>query len=387
MRLTKRRTLLFSLIALAIALSAFALRPKPTVVQTATASVAPLLTTIDEDAISRVTERYEISSPVAGRHRRIDFECGDRLSAGAIVMTMEPAPLDPRTEAQTRARLDSAEDLARQAAAAVRAARDLVAQADREQMRIEKLAGGQIVAKADLDQARTLAANRRADLAAALARWAAARHDTEAVRAALAAATTGDSFVIRAPAAGRVLRIASESESVVPAGAPIVEIGDPSRLEVVIDVLSNDAVAVVPGQEVIIDGWGGEQPLRGVVDRIEPSAFTKVSALGIEEQRVNVIARVVDPPPQFGDRFQAEARIVIWRGNVLRVPLTALFRDGNRWAVFAVRNGRTRLEHVELGHRGKADIEVRRGLVTGDVVVVHPSDQIRDGARVSAERG
>jgi HlyD family secretion protein len=301
-------------------------------------------------------------------------------------MTMEPAPLDPRTEAQTRARLDAAEDMTRQTAAAVRAARELVAQADRDQVRIEKLAGGQIVAKADLDQARTLAANRRADLTAALARWAAARHDAEAVRAALAAATTGDSFVIRAPADGRVLRIASESESVVPAGTPIVEIGDPSRLELVIDVLSNDAVAVVPGQEVIIDGWGGEQPLRGVVHRIEPSAFTKVSALGIEEQRVNVIARVVDPPPQFGDRFQAQARIVVWRGDVLRLPLTALFRDGERWAVFAARGGRARLVHVDVGHRGKSEIEIRRGLVSGDTVIVHPSDQIRDGARVSPER-
>jgi len=386
MRLTKRRSLLFTFVALAIAFSSFALRPKPTVVQTATAGIGPLLTTIDEDAVSRVAERYEITAPAAGKHLRIDFHCGDAVSAGDVILRMEPAPLDPRTEAQTRARFDSAEDTARQAAAAVRAARDLVAQADREQSRMEKLTASQTVAKSDLDQARTIAANRRADLAAALARWAASRHDTEAVRAALAAAASGDSFVIRAPAAGRVLRIANESESVIPVGAPIVEIGDPSRLELVIDVLSNDAVAVVRGQEVIIDGWGGARPLHGIVERVEPSAFTKVSALGIEEQRVNVIARVTNPPPQFGDRFQAEARIVVWRGDVLRVPLTALFRDGDQWAVFAVRGGRARLQHVEIGHRGKSEIEVLRGIAAGDVVIVHPSDQIRDGVRISPER-
>jgi HlyD family secretion protein len=387
MRLTKRRTVLFALIALAIALSAFAFRPRPAVVQTAAASVGPLLTTVDEDAISRVAERYEISSPVAGRHLRVDLNCGDAVATGDPMVTIEPAPLDPRTEAQTRARLDSAEDTARQTAAAVRAARDLVAQAEREQSRFEKLAASQIVARNDLDQARTLAASRRADLTAALARWAAARHDADAVRVALAAAATGDSFVIRAPAAGRVLRIASESESVVAAGTPIVEVGDPTRLELVIDVLSNDAVTVAREQEVVIEGWGGAQPLRGVVDRIEPSAFTKVSALGIEEQRVNVIARVIDPPAQFGDRFQAQARIVVWRGDVLRVPLTALFRDGDQWAVFAVRGGRARLERVEVGHRGRSDIEIGHGLRAGDTVIVHPSDQVRDGVRVSQQRG
>ena len=159
-----------------------------------------------------------------------------------------------------------------------------------------------------------------------------------------------------------------------------------SRLEVVIDVLSREAVKIMPGHTVMIDGWGGGAPLEAKVNRIEPSAFTKISALGIEEQRVNVIAVLENPPKPLGDRFEVQAHVVVWRGDALKVPSTAVFHDRDRWAVFAVRNGRARLQHVDVGHRGAADVEITGGIGRGEPVINHPSDQVRDGVRVVAEK-
>ena len=189
--------------------------------------------------------------------------------------------------------------------------------------------------------------------------------------------------MIRSPIGGRVLNVYRESEGVLAAGVPILDIGDPSSLELVIDVLSRDAVKIAPGQNVIIDGWGGNHPLSAVVARTEPSAFTKVSALGIEEQRVNVIAVLRDPPSALGDRFEVQAHVVLWSGSVLKVPSTALFRDREGSAVFVIRGGRARLQHVETGHRSADEIEVTAGLAKGTVIIVHPSDQVRDGFRVN----
>ncbi|HLJ73201.1 MAG TPA: HlyD family efflux transporter periplasmic adaptor subunit [Thermoanaerobaculia bacterium] len=237
----------------------------------------------------------------------------------------------------------------------------------------------------DVDQARTSAANRASELRAARARANATGHDAEVTRASLLAATPGHSqmLMIRSPISGLVLGVHRESEGVVGAGVPILELGDPSELEVVIDVLSRDAVKIVPGQNVIIDGWGGDRPLTAVVTRTEPSAFTKVSALGIEEQRVNVIALLRDPPTTLGDRFEVQAHVVLWHGDVLKVPSTAVFHDRDRPAVFVVRNGRARVQHVEIGHRSSDEIEVTAGLGQGAAIIVHPSDQVRDGVRVN----
>ncbi|HEX3107774.1 MAG TPA: HlyD family efflux transporter periplasmic adaptor subunit [Thermoanaerobaculia bacterium] len=383
MRITKRRLGLFLAFAVAAALLAFAFRPKAVTVQSAAVSTGEIVTTVDEDGITRVAERYELNAPISGRHLRVRLRTGDSVTAGDVIAEFEPAELDPRTLAQTKARLDSAIDTARSADAAVRGARDLLVQANRERSRVEKL--GAIVSRNDLDQARTVAANRQADLTAAVARADASKHDIETLRAAMAAAAEGGTLQLRAPATGQVLRVASESEATVAAGTSIAEIGDPRHLELVIDVLSPDAVHVRPGQTVVIDGWGGDAPLKAAVQRIEPSGFMKVSALGIEEQRVNVIADVIDPPSQLGDRFQVQAHIVVWSGKALRVPMTALFRSGDTWSVFAIRNGRAQQQRVEIGHRGGSDVEVVSGLAAGTRVVVHPSDQIRANVRVKGE--
>ncbi len=192
---------------------------------------------------------------------------------------------------------------------------------------------------------------------------------------------------VRAPASGRVLRVLQESEGVVQAGAPLLEVGNPDVLELVVDLLTTDAVRVRPGTPVAIQGWGGDRTIAARVRRVEPSAFTKLSALGVEEQRVNVIAAFDDPREDrtaLGDAFRIEARLVLWRGDdVLKIPQGAAFRRGDGWAVFRVVSGRARLTPVEIGHRGDTEVEVLGGLDAGAVVVVHPGDRVRDGARVA----
>jgi HlyD family secretion protein len=180
--------------------------------------------------------------------------------------------------------------------------------------------------------------------------------------------------------------VLEKSERVVPAGTPILSVGDAAKLEIVVDVLSTDAVKVSPGMPVLLENWGGEQPLRACVRLVEPSGFTKVSALGIEEQRVNVIADFVDAPGRLGDGYRVEARIVIWQAeNVLKVPSGALFRHGQDWNVFAIENGRARARQVEIGHRSAFDAEVLRGIEEGTEVIVHPSNEIANGMPVKTQ--
>jgi HlyD family secretion protein len=388
MQLTRRTVTVTAGVAAAIVLSALAFRPKPVAVETAAVSRGPLMTMVDEDARTRVVERYEISSPVSGRHVRVDLNPADPVKERQELVVVHAAPLDPRQLDELRKRYDAAEDLAGEARAAVRQAAALVKQADLERSRIEKLAESGIASPNDLDQARAAADTRHGELQATRARERAARHEMEVIRASLDAVAPGREGILtlRSPIAGRVLNVYHESEGVVQAGAPILAVGDPTSLEIVIDVLSREAPKVRVGQKVLIDGWGGDKPLEATVTRIEPSAFTKISALGIEEQRVNVIATLQEPPPSLGDRFEVQAHIVVWSGAALKVPATSVFRDGERWAVFAVRDKRARLQHIETGQRSSDEVEVTRGLQAKDEVIVHPSDQVRNGVRVTTRR-
>lgn len=190
------------------------------------------------------------------------------------------------------------------------------------------------------------------------------------------------SAIVRAPMNGRVLRVLEQSERVVTTGTPLLELSNTSQLELVVDVLSTDAVKVAPGASVLVENWGGDAPLRGRVRLVEPSAFTKVSALGIEEQRVNVIVDFTDSSGRVGDGFRVEARVVVWEGEALKVPSSALFRHGEAWAVFVVEGRRARLVEVEAGRRTSFEAEIRSGLNEGDVVVLHPSNEMVDGAAV-----
>jgi HlyD family secretion protein len=221
------------------------------------------------------------------------------------------------------------------------------------------------------------------ELESAQFRAQAAAHDVEVARAALLAGA-GTAIPLRSPVTGRVLRIPERSERVVLAGTPLLELGDPAKLEIVADLLSSDAVRVMPGDAMLIEGWGGGTTLRGRLRRVEPSGFTKVSALGVEEQRVNVIGDFVDLPGAIGDRYRVEVRIVVWEGrDVLQVPTSALFRHGDGWSVFVIEQGRARQRDVRVDHRGTFETEIVQGLNEGDVVVRNPSDRIADGLRVA----
>jgi HlyD family secretion protein len=210
----------------------------------------------------------------------------------------------------------------------------------------------------------------------------AAAHDVQAARAALLA-HAGHPLVLTAPSAGRVLRVPERSERVVSPGTPLLELGDPAGIEIVADLLSSDAVKVQPGASVRIEGWGGDSALRGRVLTVEPSGFTKVSALGVDEQRVNIVAELLDSAGRLGDRYRVEIRVVVWQGDeVLQAPASALFRRGTEWAVFVVEAGRARRRTVSIGHRTPSQVEIREGLREGETVVKNPGDRIADGVRV-----
>jgi HlyD family secretion protein len=374
------------------------LRPDPLVVDVAAARRGPLVVTIDEEGETRVRERYVVAAPTAGRLLRIALDEGDPVEAGAVVASVEPSPLDPRDLASARARLEAAEATQRAADAQGLRARAALDKARRDAQRAELLHRAGTLSVEALEAARL--AHESAEREHEATRFAAdaAAHDVEAARAVLIATqpsrargqgppcASGSSCVeVRAPVSGRVLRVVEESERIVAAGTPLLEIGDPDSLEVVVDILSTDAVRVGPGARFLVEEWGGPGVLEGRVRRVEPSAFTKVSALGVEEQRVNVIADLDAPEPRLGDRYRVEARIVVWEGeDALRVPASALFRRGDAWQVFVVERGRARLRPVEVGALATFDAEIRAGLEPGETVVLHPTDRLRDGLRVTS---
>lgn len=375
-----------SVVAVAALLLMLWLRPSPVGVETARVSRGPLRVTIDEEGVTRVRHRYQVATPVTGRLTRLTLSEGDSVRSGGVVARIDATALDPRGRELAAADLRAAEDAASAARAQVAQARTRAEQAERDVARIHQLAPGGAVAASDVELAESTARARAAELDAAVYRAQQLGHDVERARAALQEPGAARSMPLRSPTSGRVLRILERDERVVPAGTAILEIGDPCDLEVVIDVLSTEAVKVRSGAPILIDAWGGDSSLAARVRLVEPSAFTETSALGIDEQRVNVIADLSSPPPTLGDRYRVEARIVVWEAaDVLRVPTGALFRSGSDWCVFVVERGRARRRRVAIDHRGANDAEVRAGLSRGDLVVLHPSDRIEEGTRVRVQ--
>lgn len=356
---------------------------------------APLTVTIDEDGRTRVRERFVVTAPVAGELMRIDLRPGDRVERGRTVLaTIRPArpvPIDARTRAELEASLRSAEAAAGRVAAEERQARTAADLAARQLRRSEALAEAGAVSREALDvQQADLRALEEAVQAAEYA-VAQARQETQAIRARLG--TTGTTteppaISVTAPVDGLVLALHGESQRVVAPGAPLLDLGDPDAIEVVADLLSVDAVRVRPGSRVIVDRWGGPRPLDGRVRRVEPSGFTKFSALGVEEQRVNVIVDITDPPGAFaalGDGFRVEVRVVEWHEEgVLQAPLSALFREGDRWAIYEVVDGRAVRRPVTVGQRSARDVQILDGIAEGASIVTYPPDTLSDGARVTA---
>ena len=377
--------------AAVVAALVYAFVPRPVEVDTATIDRRSLIVTVDEEGHTRVIERYVIAAPVAGGLDRIDLKAGAVVSAGAVIARIRPSaptPLDARTAAQWRAREQGAEAALQQARARVeqaRAALDFAAE-ERERRRAVVAAGAG--AKKELDQAETEWRSADAELRAAESAVRVAAYARDEARAVLAASTAAPGAVVpvRAPRDGVVLRVFEESARVVAPGTPLVEIGDPARLEVIVDLLSTDAVKVRPGARVLLERWGGDAPLEGRVRLIEPSSFTKISALGVEEQRVNVLIDFTSPRDawtRLGDRFAVETRIVVAeRPAALVVPTSALFRQGEGFAVFVVDSGRAVLRSVDVGLRNGLEAEVLSGLEEGSRVVVFPGDAVADGAAV-----
>jgi HlyD family secretion protein len=386
--------------ALLAALAWAVFRPAAVPVDVTVVRRGPLEVTVDEEGETRVRDRYVVAAPTTGRLLRIELDEGDALEAGALVARIEPVPLDPRDRASAEARLEAAEAQRSAAQARVGLARATLEQAGRSTQRSERLHQAGTLSAEDLEQAQLTLTQAQRELDAARESAHAAEHEVEAARAALldaygrqgAGGAAGDSgrcaevpcVEVRAPVGGSVLRVREESERIVTAGTPLVEVGDPDDLEIVVDVLSTDAVRIRPGAEVRIEEWGGPGALSARVRLIEPSAFTKVSALGVEEQRVNVIADLLEETPGLGDGFRVEARIRVWEAaDVLVAPTSALFRSGESWAVFVVEDGVARRRQVDVGERGGTAVEIRARLSEGETVVLHPSDRLRDGARVT----
>ncbi len=375
-----------------VAAIAWWLRPEPLALDLAVAVRGPLRQSLHAEGKTRVRDRYVVAAPVTGRLDRTHVRVGDSVVAGAVLASLAPTPLDLRSRRQAEAQVAALEDACRSATAQVRAAAAALEQARRERLRADSLAAGGHIAAAGREAAQLAETTRARELEGAEARAETAEHDLERARAALAAAGVeqggGPRTVLRAPVAGRVLLLLEESDRVILAGTPVLELGDVSRLEIVSDLLTTEAVLVRPGDTVLVEGWGGDSALLARVRRVEPSGFTKVSALGVEEQRVNMVADLDRVPPELGDRFRVEVRIVLWgAADVLTIPESALVRDGEGWVVYQVVDGRLRRQPVTVGHVGGFAVEIRSGLEPGDVVVRHPGAGMVEGVRVRAAGG
>lgn len=381
-------------VAGAVALLAWAFAPRPIDVEVALVAAGPFEVTIDEEAKTRLSERYVVSAPLAGRLSRITLREGDAVSADMVVASLTPvlAPLlDERTTRELGARIEATQASLLRAATRIERAKVAQEQARNELRRSEQLAKDGFIAPTKLDTDRLSLSAAQRETEAAVADQHVATHELEVARAALSAsrpgAGGGRAFSVRSPVAGRVLRVPLTSEASVNVGTPLIEIGDTSRLEVVAELLTTDALQALPGSAVRIERWGGPGVLEGRVRRIEPAAFTKVSALGVEEQRVNALIDLTSPAEQWkalGDGYRVSVRIVILaETKVVQVPVSAVFprpEGGN--AVFVLDGNRARLTPVELGARNGSAAWVRQGLAEGARVIIYPPVSVGDGVRV-----
>ncbi len=393
-----RRTLTISAIILVlVVLIGISLQPQPVGVDVAQVTRGDLLVTIDDEGQTRLKDVYVVSAPVMGQVRRIDIEAGDAVTAGDTILALfqpsDPIMLDLRSRTEAEAIVKAA-DAAVGLAEAERSRAQAQLDYDRAELRrAEPLAERGTISQATLDQRQLSVRTAQASVAQATANLRKIRADLESARAMLITSQDGengqdskDLIPVRAPISGRVLRVLQESEGVLAAGSPLMELGNPAELEIVVDLLSTDAVKIRAGDRVIVDDWGGDMPLEGLVRLVEPFGFTKISALGIEEQRVNVIIDFVSPQSEWqnlGHGYRVETRVVTQdQRDVLKIPVSALFRSGDKWAVFVDDNATARLKEIALGRRNTLEAEVTDGLAQDETVILHPSDAITDGVAV-----
>lgn len=395
--LLARRITIITVAILIIAALVYAFLPAPIPVEAAKASRGPLKATIEEEGKTRVKDRFVVSAPVAGYMRRIRFKVGDAVKSGDVLAEIEPlrsSALDPRSRAQAEAAVSAAEaalDSARETLGSRSAEAEF---ARKEHERNKSLFIGGYISKGDFEQAETRAKQAEANRLSAEASVETARYELDKARAVLRTSAGaqvvkhGEIVRVLAPVSGQVLKVHHESAGAINPGEALIDIGDPWSLEVKVELLSTDAVKVRPRTAVSFERWGGDIPLSGKVRTVEPAGFTKISSLGVEEQRTLVI---VDFDPEqkdmrrLGDGYSVEAVFTIWEGkDVLQVPAGALFRYNGEWAAFVLKNGRARLKKVAVGHSNGIATEIVSGLPEGEPVIIHPAESIKDGSRVKA---
>ncbi|MCB1426793.1 MAG: HlyD family efflux transporter periplasmic adaptor subunit [Zhengella sp.] len=372
----------------------WAFKPRPVAADMVSVTRGPMTVTIEEDGETRVREIYRISAPVAGNVGRSLLEVGDPVKAGeTVVATINPVTppiIDERTRAEARARVEAARAAVAVAEAQAESARAALDLATSEQDRAMRLADQGTISESRLESARIDVDVKQAAVQSAQAQVALRKSELASARAALI--QPGDAVLkepeedccyrLRSPADGVILSLAVKSEQVVQAGMELATVGDPSRLEVVAELLSSDATRLKPGARATIRGWGGD-PVPATLRRVDPAGFTKVSALGIEEKRVNAVLDLERPEPALGHGFRVRVALETWsEPDVLAVPIAALFRTGGDWTVFVVEDGRAQVRRVELGHMNDEKAQVRSGLEAGDTVIVYPGDQVADGVLV-----
>lgn len=417
-----------------------ALRPAPLRVDMGQVQYGPLQVTVDTEGKTRLRHRYTISAPVSGRLARLQIQEGDRVASGQIIAHMDSLPVDmaireararlaewqaqlagvatlrPKRDALQRAqaRIVAARAAQRRAEAQVEQAQAALEQARRDRQRAERLEAKGTISREAREAAELTETTRTKEYEAMIRTAQGAAAEVEAAEAELAVLKAeqrdpdylldvyearmasveaeltrlqdeASRTAIHAPVSGQILRVLQEDERVVQAGTPLLEVGNLDDLELVIDVLSADAVRVQTGAKMLIEHWGGDRTLRARVRLIEPSAFTEISALGVEEQRINIIGDFLDTPIPLGDGYRVEARMVVWEGSdVLQVPLSALFRCAHAWCVFVVEKGRAQARLIEIGQRNHVAVAVQSGLAVGETVILHPSEQVEGGVRVQA---
>ncbi|EHK78926.1 Membrane protein [Sinorhizobium meliloti CCNWSX0020] len=396
MGVVKRRLAIWgSLLALLAAGIAYALRPQPIQVDLAVAEIGLLRVTLEEEGETRVRDVYTLHAPLRGQLQRITAEAGDLVVAGETQLAqIEPAPpafLDVRTEAELQAAVDASGAAHNLAAAELNRAKADLTFAEGERARARQLIERRTISQRTLEDAERSYNVAQANLATAEAALKVREHELHQARSRLLSRQEIRSLredcecmPVTAPVSGVVLQVIRRSEGVVEAGTPLLDIGDPADLEIVVNFLSEDAVRIRPGQRAIITDWGGED-LDAVVRRIEPFGQTQVSALGIEEQRVDVILDFADPTESWrslGHGYRVDVQVILFEGEVLKLPLGALFRQGEEWAVFVAAEGRARLRPVAVSQRNSLAVEIREGLVPGERVILYPSDRIKDGAAI-----
>jgi HlyD family secretion protein len=400
MAVTVRRMAIVAGILATAALVVWAVMPGAVPVETALVTRGKFVASVDEDGKTRVRERYVVAAPLAGRLGRIRFKVGDQIKVDDAVAAITPSPaplMDPRTRQEIGERLGAAEANLERAKAVVERSRAQSNQANTDLKRTQTLADRGAATAQALEHAELAVRLADRDLRAAEFLDHAAEHELSQMRALLArysgdsnANETPESWSVTAPVSGVVLRVAQESETIVQPGTPLLDVGDPRDLEIVVDVLSTDAVEIRPGADVAIIHWGGQAALSGRVRRVEPAAFTKISTLGVEEQRVNVLVDITSPAQDWaklGDAYQLDAQITVFtQDDAAIIPAGALFRRGDQWNVFVVKDGRAQIRDVRVVRRAGRLAAIASGLEEGDLVIVYPSDRVASGVRVQVRK-